>query len=1335
MVDAGIGSGGVIEGPVTAPQEGLWLARRLDPGNPCQNTGQILRLRGVLQAETLRDVLRGVLAECDAFRVRILPGDEGAARLTSRGVPSVDVPMVDLAGAPDPERQARSLIQTDLERPRDPACDPMVTTVVYRLGPEEHWWYLCAQHLVIDGYGATLLNVRVMDMLRAALSGGRPRTAPFRSFARVVEEDAVYRTSKDRDTDLGFWRKELEGLPEVRSLKPGEPLASGFHHRVRRTLPAPLHASLEEFARSAGTPWPDVLIAAIAVYLKRHIGGDAVVLGVPLMNRVGSPSARIPCTVMNVVPVRVAVDEAERPAEAAARVATRMRAVRAHGRFRSEELRRIFGHVGDGRRLFGPLVNVLPFQPLPKVEGLEAQLEILGAGPVDDLTITFRGGGVDAGVALEIDSNPALHSLAETEVHRDRLVSFLAAFCAETGPVGRIPTLTPYETDRWVHRVNATSRPVADTTLVELIERACCEHSDKCALEDEHATLAYADLARQTGQLAETLGALGVGRGSVVGVLLPRSIDQVAALVGTMRSGAAYLPLDPEHPEARTRQIIASARPAALLVHPDDRSRFASSDFPVLDWPPRGDSPGSSFASSNGDGRRDQPKGVSGLAPRPADPAYVIYTSGSTGEPKGVVVEHRAIVNRLLWMREAFDLGPDDRFLHKTPVTFDVSVWELFLPFLCGSTLVVAPPCAHRDPGQLARIIRDHRVSAVHFVPSMLAPFLEHPDSAGLKAKRVFCSGESLTTTNRTRFHERIDGELHNLYGPTEAAVDVSHWPVPAHDRSDPIPIGRPVWNTRLYILDERLDPVPPGTPGELHIAGRQLARGYLGRDDLTAAAFVPDPFAPGERMYRTGDLAEWRADGAILFRGRVDHQVKIRGQRIELGEIESVITRPRDVEGAVVVLHEEAGRDANLVAYVAPARGASVDPAAVRAAVGCALPPAMVPSTVVALAELPLTSSGKVDRAALPGPPRTAPRGGGRLRSDTERLVAGLFGDVLGLNGTPGPFDDFFALGGQSLSAIQVLAGVRAETGVDLGPGTLFSRPTVARLARVIDAYRADPDSIRQGLDEEQGLDHLLTLSSGPPGKREPPLYCVHPAGGIAWCYSKLARALRPPRRVLGVQSPGLSAAHRLPASLDELASSYVEAVLEVHEAGPIHLLGWSVGGIIAHAMALKLRERGRPPGLLALLDAYPADCWRDHPEPDEGAALEALLLIAGEDPAEIGGDAHTRDNVRARLVAKGHVLGELSDAAFDGVVRVVESNNRLVRSHRHERLEGDMLHFRAGLDHAGAGLCGSMWAPYARRVEAHVVPSVHAHMIGPAASARIATVLRRRLRTAAHA
>ncbi|WP_191062638.1 amino acid adenylation domain-containing protein, partial [Geminicoccus harenae] len=334
-------------------------------------------------------------------------------------------------------------------------------------------------------------------------------------------------------------------------------------------------------------------------------------------------------------------------------------------------------------------------------------------------------------------------------------------------------------------------------------------------------------------------------------VALPRSLELIVALTAILRAGGAYLPLDLAQPKERLRRMLATAAPSLVLTFSDQHDRLPDG-WPLLDL---------DRAEDGGEGATVRP-------PAPGDAAYVIFTSGSTGEPKGVVNEHAGIVNRLCWMQAHYRISPGDRILQKTPVTFDVSVWELFLPLISGAELVIAPPEAHKDPAWLVRIIKEQGVTTLHFVPSMLAAFLEEPACRGLRLRQVFCSGEELPAALRDRFHARMGAELHNLYGPTEAAVDVSYWPAGPEDRSSPVPIGFPVWNTALYVLDERMRPVPPGVAGHLHLGGRQIARGYLGRPDLTAERFGPDPFRPGERLYRTGDLARWRPDGACEFLG-----------------------------------------------------------------------------------------------------------------------------------------------------------------------------------------------------------------------------------------------------------------------------------------------------------------------------------------------------------------------------------------------------------------------------------------------------------------------------------
>nr|WP_255492750.1 amino acid adenylation domain-containing protein [Luteimonas sp. RC10] len=703
---------------------------------------------------------------------------------------------------------------------------------------------------------------------------------------------------------------------------------------------------------------------------------------------------------------------------------------------------------------------------------------------------------------------------------------------------------------------------------------------------------------------------------------------------------------------------------------------------------------------------------------QPGDAAYVIYTSGSTGEPKGVVVEHRAIVNRLEWMRTHYRIDASDRILQKTPATFDVSVWEFFLPLITGAVLDVAPPEAHRDPVALARLIRARGITTLHFVPSMLAAFLATPDAYGLAVRQVFCSGEALDAELRDRFHRSVRAELHNLYGPTEAAVDVSFWPACADDTSRPVPIGFPVWNTQLYVLDARMRPLPPGVVGDLYLGGVQLARGYLGRDDLTAERFIADPYRPGGRLYRTGDLARWRDDGAVEFLGRSDHQVKLRGLRIELGEIEAAIVASGQAAQAAVIVREDRAGDRRLVGYLQPVAADAFDAEALRTAVAAQVPDYMVPAAFVALATWPVTANGKLDRDALPAPAFDA---GAFVapRTPTEAAVAELFAQALGVARVGGD-GDFFALGGDSLSAVHLLLAIQRRFGRDPGLGALFATPTVAGIAALLDADEATPD---------HGLGPTIALARGDAALARAPLFVVHPAGGIAWCYRELARALRPRRDVHGLQSPALDLAQPLPGSIDALADDYARRVAALQPTGPLHLLGWSVGGILAQAMAVRLRALGREVGVLALLDAYPSECWRAEPEPDAVDALRALLAIAGYDP-DRHPELRSREAIVEFLRRGDSALGNLPGHVLDGVVRAVVDTNRLVRLHHHTRYDGTLLHVRAGLDHVDRPQLQSvLWQAHAARVEAVELPFRHGELTGRDATAAIAPLLDARL------
>ncbi|UUS13971.1 amino acid adenylation domain-containing protein [Stenotrophomonas sp. CD2] len=1279
----------VLATPValTEAQAGLWFAQRLAPDNPSFNTAHAVWIDGPLDVAAFVAAADQAAGEAQAFALRFAERADGQPLQwhDPAHVPLLSVR--DLSGETDPASAARALMQADRLSAVDPTRDRISQQVLFDLGGQRWVWYLRVHHLAADGYGMALFTDRV-----CALYAGRT-DEPLPGLAGVLVDDAAYRADPRRAQAGQWWCEQLQGAPAGVGLA-GTLAASDDALRWVQPLDAVFRERLLQASVRWLQPWPDVLAALSAEYLRRMSAADEVVLGVPYMGRLGNASARVPAMVMNVLPLRVAAGEGS--VEAFTRgLGRQLSQGRKHGRYRGEQLRRDLGLVGAQQRLHGPLVNVQPFYKPLALTGVQATLEVLCTGPVDDLTLGFRGDGQHL-LDLEIEANPALYSREDVEAHATRLLHFVSA-ALEAGDIAAVPLASAVEAQQVVHGFNATAHALPPTTLVELLQQGMDRDPHAPALVFGDVALDHATLEARSFALAAQLRAMAVGPGSVVAVALPRSLELVIALVAVLRAGAAYLPLDLAHPDERLARILSSAQPACVLAAAEVSARMDG--VPVLapdQWTAL------SFAAPWAD-------------PAPSDAAYVIYTSGSTGEPKGVVIEHRAIVNRLLWMREHYGIRADDRVLQKTPATFDVSVWEFFLPLLCGATLVVAGPDAHRDPTELARLIRAHGITTAHFVPSMLDAFLAAPASEGLQLRRVFTSGEALDASLRDRFHGRVQAELHNLYGPTEAAVDVSYWPASAQDRSRPVPIGFPVWNTRLYVLDARMQPLPVGVPGDLYLGGVQLARGYLGRDDLTAERFLADPFLPGSASTAP---ATWGVGGATAQSN----------------------TWAAATTGEAARPAHRAGRDRGGTARAAGhgARGSAAAPGhAGRCPAGglcasgacrcrdAAQPPAtrvpdyMVPSAFVGVDQWPVTVNGKLDRNALPKPPQKE-IAGLAPRTPLEQELAVLFAQALGRE-TPVAADaDFFSLGGDSLSAVHLLLAIEQRWRCDLGLGALFAQPTVAALATRI----AEPPALA-----DHALGPVISLAATD-ADRPTPLFVLHPAGGIAWNYRTLARALQPARPVYGLQSPALDPKQPLPSSIEAMANDYVQRVVTLQPKGPVHLLGWSVGGILAQAMAVRLHEIGREVGELVLLDAYPSECWRAEPEPDAIAALRALLAIAGHDP-----DAHPELDSRERILGflrrGGSALGSLPDVVLDGVVRAVTGTNRLIREHIHQPFDGTLVHVRAGRDHqARPQLQSALWRTHARKVQALELPFLHAELTGRDAVAQLAPWLSARLR-----
>uniref|UniRef100_UPI00145FCDFF non-ribosomal peptide synthetase n=1 Tax=Rhodococcus oryzae TaxID=2571143 RepID=UPI00145FCDFF len=657
---------------------------------------------------------------------------------------------------------------------------------------------------------------------------------------------------------------------------------------------------------------------------------------------------------------------------------------------------------------------------------------------VDDVSVTYR----ELDERLQMLAGPLAARGLDPEAIVSVTLSGLAPMVvAAEGGLGAV--LDTIERD-----AKALEAPPARSTLVDLFDEQVARTPDSVALVSEGHAPTYAEFDARANRLARRLIADGVGPDTVVALAMRRSIDLLVAVYAVVKAGGAYLPLDPDHPAERTAHVLETAAPIVVLTTGADGAALpAGSPAVVLEQLDLGGLSGAPVTDADR------------LAPlSPENTAYVIFTSGSTGRPKGVAVSHAAIVNRLVWMQGEYGLTADDVVLQKTPVTFDVSVWELFWPLQVGARMVIAVPDGHRDPAYLARVIVEESVSTAHFVPSMLAVFVAEPGVAGCSSlRRVFASGEALPAQTAGALRGVLPSvRLHNLYGPTEAAVDVTFHEVTAADRVS-VPIGVPVWNTQVLVLDSRLHPVPVGVPGELYLAGVQLARGYVGRSDLTSDRFVANPFgAAGARMYRTGDLVRTNASGELEYLGRNDFQVKLRGLRIELGEIESAMLAHSSVAQAVVVVREDVPGNQQLVGYAVAAAEALIDGDELRAFLGRSLPEYMVPITVLTLAELPITLHGKLDRKSLPRPDfESAPGEHGEPSTPAEVVVARIFGEILGVERVAAQ-DSFFDHGGNSLSAARVVARVNAALGSDVSLREVFDAPTVAGLAALA-SVRAD--------------------------------------------------------------------------------------------------------------------------------------------------------------------------------------------------------------------------------------------------------------------------------------
>ncbi|HVR96608.1 MAG TPA: amino acid adenylation domain-containing protein, partial [Thermoanaerobaculia bacterium] len=1042
--------------PLSFSQERLWFLDELQPGSAVYNVPAAFRLRGPLDVAVLASALGAIVQRHEALRTTFaVAGGRPVQVAAPEG--RLALPVIDLQSLPSAAREteAARLRADAAARPFDLARGPLLRTALVGLAAGDHVLLLTLHHIVADAWSLGVLIRELGDFYQAFFEC-RPPSLP----ALPVQYVDYVLWQRERlqgerlANRLAYWQGRLAGLPvlELPTDRPRPAVQSGRGRRRPAVFPGAPLAGLKALADSEGATLFMVLLAAFELLLRRYTGQDDLAVGASVANREPSEVEPLIGFFVNTVVMRGLVREEETGREW-------LRAVRssALAAYANQELpfEKLVEELRPERSLDrNPLVQVLF-----SLQNAPLALELPGTGLFLTLLDTDNGTSkldlnlalweTPAGLAGEVEYSTDLFetaTVARLERHFETLLAGLAA--APDRPLAELSLLCPEERQQLLAEWNDTRTPMLLTAepepcLHRLFERQAERSPDAVAVACEGRELTYRGLHERADRLARRLRALGVGPEVPVAVAAERSLEAVVGLLAVLKAGGAYLPLDPSYPRERLALMLRDSRAALLLAQPHLAAGLPADGVRTV-----------LLDGGQEDAEAALPE------PEPDSLAYVIYTSGSTGTPKGAMNTHRAVVNRILWSQRLYRLEPADRVLQKTPFSFDISVWELFWPLLTGARLVLARPGGHKDSSYLAGVIAEQGITTMHFVPSMLQVFLEEaalPSPGPLR--RVIASGEALTPAHRDRFLARFDVPLYNLYGPTEAAIEVTAWPCAGEGLRGTVPIGRPIDNVTIHLLDEALRPVPAGVPGQLHIGGMAPARGYLHRPDLTAERFVPDPFAasPGGRLYATGDLARYLPDGTVESRGRIDHQHKLRGFRIELGEVEAVLRGQPGVAEAVAMVREDRAGDPRLVAY-AVAAGGECSADGLRQALADRLPAPMVPAAIVLMDALPLTPNGKVDRKALPAPDSSREEAAGAAPgTPVQEMLAALWRELLGIEDIR-LGDNFFEAGGHSLRATQLRSRVQSVFGLALPLQSFFTAQTLALQAELVEA------GLRQG-------------------------------------------------------------------------------------------------------------------------------------------------------------------------------------------------------------------------------------------------------------------------------
>ncbi|WP_322745353.1 non-ribosomal peptide synthetase [Nostoc sp. LEGE 12447] len=1036
-------------------QERLWLLHQLQPDTPLYNESSLLHLTGILNTPALEKSINEIIKRHEILRTSFQIVDEQTLQLIA---PKLTFTLTTIELGTYSEAKVNQIVTEKARQAFDLAQAPLLRGTLIRLSEQEHILLLTKHHIISDGW-----SWQIFFRELAALYQGfcQDNSANLPELPIQYADFALWQRQylNDKSHHLTYWKQQLKDAPPILNLPTDHPRpAQQSFQGARATIiiPQAIADALQSFSQQEGVTLFMVLLAAFKTLLYRYTGQTDLLVGTPVANRTHSEIENLLGCFVNTLVLRTDVSGEPSFRELVKRVRDTALAAYTHQDFPFEQLvkelqpERTLSHT--------PLFQVMfVFQDAPI---LALQLPNLTLAPlmIDNGTakfdLTLYVEDTKQGLIGFLEYNSELFhadTINRMVGHFQTLLESIVANCDRS--ISKLPLLTPTEQHQLLVEFNQNSLEISHSQLEKclhhLIEAQVEKTPDAIAVIFADKKLTYRELNNRANQLAHYLQLLGVQAEKRVCICLERSLEMVVGLLGILKAGGVYVPIDPNYPLERLAFLLEDSQAPLLLTQQEILTKLPTYQGQAIcldtDW--------ENIAQYSKDNLNTKIT--------PDNLAYIIYTSGSTGKPKGAMNTHCGICNRLLWMQQAYQLTAIDAVLQKTPFSFDVSVWEFFWTLITGARLVIAKPEGHKDSAYLVDLIAEENITTLHFVPAMLQVFLEAPGIEKLKSiKRVICSGEALSFTVQKRFFDVLDAELYNLYGPTEAAIDVTFWKCQQESDKSIVPIGRPIANTQIYLLDSHLQPVPIGIYGELHIGGVGVARGYLNRPDLTDKKFIPNPFSnqPESRLYKTGDLARYLPDGNIEYLGRIDHQVKIRGFRIELGEIETVLCQHLAVREAVVVQENQ-----SLLAYVVFHHNVAHSINELRNYLQQHLPEYMIPSAFVLLDSLPLTPNGKVDRRALLVPEQTRPELEETFvapRNPTEEMLVGIWVKILGIQQV-GINDNFFELGGHSLLATQVISQVRKAFGLEIPLRNLFASPTIAELAKHIEKAKPKLNSV----------------------------------------------------------------------------------------------------------------------------------------------------------------------------------------------------------------------------------------------------------------------------------